>query len=48
MVTIEPLVELPVSTGPRFVRQFDGVLPEVSDEALHEAVLYEFALLDPK
>ena len=46
MATIEPLVELPVSTGPRFVRQFDGVLPEVSDEALHQAVLHEFAFLD--
>ena len=48
MTTVEPLVELSVSTGPRFVRQFDGVLPEVSDEALHEAILHEFTLLDPE
>ena len=48
MTTVEPLVELPVSTGPRFVRQFDGILPEVSDEALHEAVLHEFAFFDPQ
>ena len=48
MATVEPLAELPVSTGSRFVRQFDGVLPEVSDEALHEAVLHEFAFFDPQ